>query len=46
MSEEKKQELKEYHKRRYQEAKESKNNNLRLADLNNYLNIAYMLKIN
>ena len=28
MSEEKKQELKEYHKRRYRKAKESKNNDL------------------
>ena len=28
MSEEKKQELKEYHKRRYQKTKESKNNDL------------------
>ena len=30
MPEEKKQKLKEYHKRRYQEVKESKNNDLQL----------------
>ena len=31
MSEEKKQELKEYHKQRYQETKKSKNNDLNIV---------------